>query len=89
MKINKFPASKENRFWGYKNNHFFEYQCILEIIPATYSNTFTNNSDIYLRFVRKLFYASNTFMLALIISIHSASCSLVITKGGANRMIFV
>ena len=41
MKINKFPASKQIRFWGYKNNHFFEYQCILklyrQLIPIKYN----------------------------------------------------
>ncbi len=40
MKINKFPASKQIRFWGYKNNHFFEYQCIFKIIPTAYSNKY-------------------------------------------------
>ena len=46
MKINKFPASKQIRFWGYKNNHFFEYQCILNRIQATYYSVFTNSWDI-------------------------------------------
>ena len=46
MKINKFPAPNQIRFWGYKNNHFFEYQCILSGIQATYYGVFTNSWDI-------------------------------------------